>query len=136
MNPLALLWNREVVIFHVRAGACGGCSDTVDNLIRFSRGSKWRLVECASPRHAELVVVTGCRPELFDEAIRSVIEQATKGCRVLLVGDCASGRDPFGDAGEREEHSSVDAGADSKIEGCPVGEDSIAREVKRCLGWR
>lgn len=135
MNPLALLWNREAVIFHVRAGGCGGCGDMVDNWIRFSRGARRRPVECSSPRHAELLIVTGCRPELLEEAVLSVIEQAPRGCQVLLVGDCALGCSRFGDGKEPVKQTGIDTRAFSKIEGCPVEEGSIEEEVHRCLGW-
>lgn len=135
MNPLALFWNREAIIFHVRVGGCGGCGDVVDNWIRSSRNSRKRLVECSSPRHAELVIVSGCGPELLEEVVLSVTEQTPRECRVLLVGDCALGRGPFGADNGRVKQYGRDAGDVSIIEGCPADEDSIAEGVSRCLGW-
>lgn len=135
MNPLVLFWNREVPVFHVRAGGCGGCGDIVDNWIRFSGGSSWRPVECLSPRHAGLIIITGCNSESCEEAALSVVEQAPEGCRVLLVGDCGRGLGPFIDENEKAARSAVEGRADSAVEGCPVEEDSIVRGVKSCLGW-
>lgn len=123
------------MIFHVRAGGCGGCGDVVDSWIRLSRDSRKKPIECSSPRHAELVIVTGCGGGLLKEAVLLVIEQAPKECRVLLVGDCALGRCPFGDEKETAEQSGCFAGEVSRIEGCPVDEVSIAGGVSRCLGW-
>ncbi|MBN2169654.1 MAG: hypothetical protein JW738_10455 [Actinobacteria bacterium] len=134
MNPFSILWRNEAVIFHVRAGGCGGCGDMVDEWIRSQGKYRLRTTESVSPRQADIIVITGPLYGPALESALSVIEQAPIGCKVLVLGDCASGCGPGFKNGEAENDADLDMSFDYKIEGCPVDRQSLAKVVKRCLG--
>jgi len=66
----------------------------VDTFVSESLGKPTRLVECDTPRHADIVVLTGVLKGGLDEAALDVISLAPAGCRLLLVGDCVLGKGP------------------------------------------
>lgn len=128
MNPLAVLWRKTTDVFHIRMGGCSGCADMVDSLLRDGR---WpgRLQECSSPRHAELIIISGLwTPGLADAASR-VISQAPASCRIMLLGDCALGVGFFSGRAGRD----TEAGPAEGIElaGCPVVPAALEEAVRR-----
>lgn len=87
-------------------------------------------LECSSPRHAGLVVVTGCwTPELGGAGLE-VIAQAPSTRRLALVGDCALGRgfiaEVLGLAGGVGERVTPDL----LVPGCPVSFESLVEGVR------
>ena len=134
MNPLTVFLYDEAVIFHIRAGGCGGCGDVVDGWMRSYSGRWWKPLECGTPRHADLVIVTGCPLDDYHEAVMSVIEQAPHGCKTLMMGDCALGSSQVCGPSGKKSPLAADACKRLKVSGCPVEEGLITGEVKRCLG--
>ncbi|MBN1289690.1 MAG: hypothetical protein JXA49_08655 [Actinobacteria bacterium] len=134
MNPLSAFWRNETVVFHLRAGGCGGCADVVDEWIRSSGRDRLKTTECVSPRHADIIIITGLSCAPAASAAVSIIEQAPAGCRIIVMGDCAAGCGPHRKTGEDPTRLDFEISFDSRIEGCPAGRQSIAGEVKRCLG--
>lgn len=130
MNPLSLLWRREITVFHIRLGGCGGCGEMVDRLLRDGRGGTTAL-ECSSPRHAGLIVVSGIWTGELGELALDVIDQAPKVRRLLVVGDCAAGRGPVADASRTAVRVSDYLLPDLEVEGCPVMLESLVEGVKR-----
>lgn len=122
------------MVFHLRAGGCGGCGDKVDNWIRSAGEKRVRVVECVSPRHADIVIVSGPLRGPFAETGKSVVEQAPEGCPVIMLGDCAAGGGPLCDALGEEAHAGWTIKADLEVDGCPVEKQSLSKGVKRCLG--
>jgi Ni,Fe-hydrogenase III small subunit len=127
MNLSGLL-SRRVGVFHVRLGSCGGCGDLLDVVLRDRFEGRGPLVECDSPRHVRLLVVTGLwGPGVTGPAL-DVIEQAPVGRKIILIGDCALGRGPL--------LESLRAGAlpeglkpDLEVPGCPVSIKTICERI-------
>ncbi len=97
----------------------------VDAVIRgrFARGPRAR--ECASPRHAGLIVVTGLWNVGLAEAALSVIEQAPAARKVMILGDCALGRGPLAAPLKYFDTVADSLSADAEVGGCPISLEAI-----------
>lgn len=124
-------WKRNLVVFHLRLGCCGGCGDVVDSMIRDRYRDRPRVVECSSPRHAALLIVSGSCDEGLEGPALEVISQAPEGTPVLAVGDCPLARGPFAGklAGAVSLGDLLEAGGE--VAGCPPSLDAIGEGVRR-----
>jgi Ni,Fe-hydrogenase III small subunit len=120
---------RRISVFHVRMGGCAGCGEMVDTLLRDRIRGAPRLSECDSPRHADLLVVTGFPAEELDRAALTVVSQAPSARRLVVVGDCALGgatpADRLREAGGVARYLEPDR----ELPGCPVALESIIEGV-------
>lgn len=111
---------RSLALFHVGGGGCGGCElelrmlrSAVYDLERFG------LSFVASPRHADVLVVTGPPTRNMREALERARAAMPDPGWVVAVGDCALGAGPF--AGGYAVHGGVAEAVpvDLAIPGCP-----------------
>jgi Ni,Fe-hydrogenase III small subunit len=117
--------------FHLRLGCCGGCGDMVDLELRGRPGgSPVIAVECDSPRHAGLLLVTGIWSPGIAEAALRVIEEAPQGTKVLLVGDCALGRGRLLESTRAARPLPAGLEPYAEISGCPVSAAEIRERIK------
>ena len=121
------VWGTAV--FHLRMAGCGGCSDIVDVLLRDRFRGRPRLVECSSPRHAGLVIVSGVLEEEMESGVLNVLAQAPAGVRVLAVGGCATGAGATPGACPGVSFSER-VKADGKVPGCPVTMEALIEGVE------
>jgi len=132
-RPRALAGSAQVR--HVDAGSCNGCEveiaaafGPVYDIERYGV----RLV--ASPRHADVVAVTGVvTHNMFQPLLRTV--EATPAPRVIIaIGDCARNCGVFagayGVAGAV--HDVVDV--DIEVPGCPPEPDAIVAALRQVTG--
>lgn len=124
--PLRSRGTRAIQAFHIRLGGCGGCGDNVDMLLRGGPRGHVRLVECGSPRHAKLVIITGLWNPGLSGAASLVAAQAPSGARIVIAGDCALGLGPYSDALKHLEAATDHVGADLIMSGCPLSLDELA----------
>ena len=120
---------------HVDAGSCNGCehelqaaSGPMYDLERFG------LSITASPRHADVLLVTGAVTVRMRGALETAYAAMSEPRRVAALGDCALGRGLLGDpreiAGRVEDILPVDL----RIPGCPPDPETIARHLVELLG--
>lgn len=131
MNSFTAPWAQEITVFHVRMGGCAGCGLMVDTLLRDGFRGTPRLVECDSPRHAYLLVVTGFWTGELSGAALNVISQAPVAHRLLVVGDCALGRGPLA---AKVDDVTRHLEPDREVDGCPVTLESLVKGV-RDVDW-
>jgi Ni,Fe-hydrogenase III small subunit len=111
---------RSLAIRHVAAGSCNGCElelratqNLVHDLMRYG------LSFTASPRHADILLITGVAAKNMVEAVRQAREAMPDPVFVVAVGDCAV------DGGVFKGSPAITGGADSilpvdlLIAGCP-----------------
>ncbi len=132
-RPVALA--GSVQVRHVDAGSCNGCEveigaafGPVYDVERYGA----RLV--ASPRHADLVLVTGVVTQNMSEPLRRTVEATPEPRLVLAVGDCARNCGVFagayGAAGKVGDFVHVDL----EVPGCPPEPDAIVDALRRVTG--
>jgi Ni,Fe-hydrogenase III small subunit len=131
--PRALAGSAQVR--HVDAGSCNGCEIEVGAAFgpvydaeRFGA----RLV--ASPRHADVVLVTGVVTRNMAEPLRRTVDATPRPRVVVAVGDCARSCGAFvagyGVVG------AVDAvvPVDLSVPGCPPEPDQIVAALRQVTG--
>jgi formate hydrogenlyase subunit 7 len=125
----------SVQVRHVDAGSCNGCEIEVGaafgpvyDVERYGA----RLV--ASPRHADVVLVTGVVTHNMREPLRRTVEATPRPSVVLAVGDCARNcgmfAQAYGVAGAV--HDVVDV--DLEVPGCPPEPAAVVEALRRVTG--
>lgn len=87
---------RALCIRHVDAGSCNGCEleiQALNNPYYNLEGAGIKFV--ASPRHADMLLVTGPVSKNMVGALKRVYEATPEPKLVVAVGDCGSGRGVF-----------------------------------------
>ena len=88
---------RALCIRHVDAGSCNGCEleiQALNNPYYNIEGAGIRFV--ASPRHADMLLVTGPVAVNMEEALRRTFDAVPHPRLVVAVGDCAACGGVFG----------------------------------------
>jgi len=112
---------------HVDCGSCNGCEHeltlvsgpTVD-MARYGLGI------VASPRHADVLLVTGAVTKRMQAALMIAYEAMPEPRRVVALGDCALGRGLVGSPAEIIGPVEDLLPVDLRIPGCPPTPDEIA----------
>ena len=125
---------RSLAIRHVDAGSCNGCEHELTllssphyDLQRFGLGV------VASPRHADLLLVTGAVTSRMREPLMIAYNALPEPRRVAALGNCALGCGILGTAqnvlGPVEDFLPVDI----RIPGCPPTPEEIAEAMLALL---
>ena len=129
-GELLAILGRALAIRQVDAGSCNGCEleiNALHNPYYNLEGRGIRFV--ASPRHADLLLVTGPVSRHMAEALRRTYEATPEPRLVLAVGDCGACGGIFG-----ESYASCGAVAnvipvDASVPGCPPPPLDILRGI-------
>jgi Ni,Fe-hydrogenase III small subunit len=120
------MMRRSLGIRHLSCGSCNGCEHEVNalsNAYYDITQEGWDIV--ASPRHADVVTVTGPVTETMRDAARSTLEATPRPYVVVAVGDCALGKGPWAGAAEAGEGAIAEFGATVLVSGCPPVPEAI-----------
>ena len=121
---------RSLAIRHVDAGSCNGCeheltlaSNPYYDLQRFGLGI------VASPRHADVLLVTGPVTSRMRAPLLAAYEAMPEPRRVAALGNCALGCDVLGTAEDVVGSVEAVVPIDIRIPGCPPTPDAIAKAL-------
>lgn len=133
---------RALCIRHVDAGSCNGCEleiQALNNPIYNLEGLGVRFV--ASPRHADLLLVTGPVAANMEAALRRVYEAAPAPKLVVATGDCACTGGILSPPGPRCAPDSFSRGrvsniipVDVAVPGCPPTPARIIQGILTAIG--
>jgi Ni,Fe-hydrogenase III small subunit len=92
-------FGRALAVRHVDAGSCNGC----ELEIHAANGAHYNLERLgirfvASPRHADLLLVTGPVSRNMEEALRRTYDATPQPKLVVAVGDCGCTGGIFGES--------------------------------------
>jgi formate hydrogenlyase subunit 7 len=125
----------SVQVRHVDAGSCNGCEIEVGSAFgpvydveRYGA----RLV--ASPRHADVVLVTGVVTRNMLEPLRRTVDATPQPRLVLAVGDCARSCGVFSGAYGVAGAVSDAVDVDLEVAGCPPEPAAIVEALRRVTG--
>ena len=86
------MWSlkKSLWVFHVNTGACNNCDIEVVNLLtpKFDV-ERFGIKLVGSPRHADVLLVTGGVTAQAEARLREVYRQTPKPCVVFAIGACA-----------------------------------------------
>jgi len=127
---IKLARERSAWVYLISQGTCNGCE--LECLACFAprydiERLGMKLVK--SPRHADIVILTGCGTEKAREKARRVFEQVPEPKVAVAIGACAINGGIFKCKGPRIE-------AQVKVPGCPPSPDEIIeglRKAVKCL---
>ncbi len=123
---------RSLWVYHVNAGACNNCDIEVLELLtpRYDI-ERLGMILVGSPRHADVLAVTGVCTRQIMPRLQEVYMQTAKPCVVLCIGACANDQGIFTEAyhmGPRVDEAikAVDPNAIIMyVPGCPPKPESM-----------
>ena len=125
------MFGRSLGIRHLVCGSCNGCEhemNALNNPFYDITAEGWDIV--ASPRHADVVTVTGPMTEAMREAAAATIDAVPQPWIIVAVGDCAAGEGPWAGAPHSGAGAGVELGATVTVRGCPPHPESIRAALR------
>lgn len=126
---------RALCIRHVDAGSCNGCEleiHALNNPIYNLEGLGIRFV--ASPRHADLLLVTGPVAANMEDALRRAYDAIPDPKLVVALGDCGCTGGIFGERGASRGRVSNVIPVDVAVPGCPPSPVRIMQGILTAIG--
>ena len=124
------LLGRALAIRHVDAGSCNGCELEIHALANpyyNIEGLGIRFV--ASPRHADLLLVTGPVSRHMEEALRRTYEAMPEPKLVLAIGECGCSGGIFGESYASCGRVANVIPVDVAVPGCPPPPAAIMQGI-------
>jgi len=121
---------RALCIRHIDAGSCNGCEleiHALNNPLYNIEGLGIRFV--ASPRHADLLLVTGPVSRNMETALRRTYEATPDPKLVVAVGDCGRTGGIFGESYATRGPVSNVIPVDVAVPGCPPSPTRILQGI-------
>ena len=121
---------RALAIRHVDAGSCNGCEleiNSLNNPYYNLEGLGIKFV--ASPRHADLLLVTGPVSRNMEEALRRTYEATPEPKLVVAVGDCGCDGGIFGECYASRGRIANVIPVDVAVPGCPPTPTAIMQAI-------
>ncbi len=128
-DVLALL-GRALAVRHVDAGSCNGCEleiHAANNPYYNLEGLGIKFV--ASPRHADLLLVTGPVSRNMEEALRRTFEAMPEPKLVVAIGDCGCDGGVFGENYASRGRVANVIPVDVAVPGCPPEPAAIVQGI-------
>jgi Ni,Fe-hydrogenase III small subunit len=124
------LLGRALAIRHVDAGSCNGCEleiHAANNPYYNLEGLGIKFV--ASPRHADLLLVTGPVSRNMEEALRRTYDAMPEPKLVVAIGDCGCDGGVFGESYASRGRVANVIPVDVAVPGCPPAPSAILQGI-------
>jgi len=131
------IMGRALCIRHVDAGSCNGCEleiHALSNPYYNLEGLGIRFV--ASPRHADMLLVTGPVSKHMESALKRVYEATPDPKLVVAVGTCGSGQGIFCPSYAVRGKVADVLPVDVEIPGCPPSPTALLRGIAAAIAAR
>lgn len=124
----------SVALRHVDAGSCNGCEHELTAAANpFYDLEQYGLNVVASPRHADVLLVTGAITTRMAPALRAAYDAMPQPRLVAALGDCALGCNLLGAREELAGALESILPVDVRIAGCPPTPAAIAQALTGAL---
>ena len=124
------LLGRALAIRHVDAGSCNGCEleiHGINNPYYNIEGLGIKFV--ASPRHADMLLVTGPVSKNMEEALRRTYAATPEPKLVVAIGDCGCTGGVFGECYASRGRVANVIPVDVAVPGCPPSPRAIIQGI-------
>jgi Ni,Fe-hydrogenase III small subunit len=136
-DEILRLLGRALVIREVDAGSCNGCELEVNALSNPYYNLEGRGIRlAASPRHADLLLVTGPVTKNMEEPLRIAYEAMPAPKLVVALGDCARDGGIFGASYATCGGVSKVLPVDVAVPGCPPPPIAILEGILAAVSKR
>lgn len=125
---------RALSIRHVDAGSCNGCEleiHALNNPYYNIEGIGIKFV--ASPRHADMLLVTGPVSMNMEEALRRTYDAVPEPKLVVAVGDCGACGGIFGKSYASRGGVAGVIPVDATVAGCPPSPAAILETILKAI---
>ena len=127
-------FGRSLQIREVDAGSCNGCDNEVNALNNpFNDVERLGIHFVASPRHADMLLVTGCLTRNMELALIKTYNATPDPKLVVAVGACACSGGIFRDAYAARKGISSVLPVDVFIPGCPPRPQAIMYGILKAV---
>ena len=121
-------------IFHVCTGGCNGCDiELIAALTPKYDVERLGIKLVGSPRHADILIVTGILNKRTFKKFLRVYEQVPEPKKVIALGSCACNHGPFQNSYNTEGKLKEKIKVDMFIPGCPPRPQAIIDGIKKLL---
>lgn len=128
------IYGRSLQIREVDAGSCNGCDYEINALNNpFNDIEHLGISFVASPRHADMLLVTGCATRNMELALIKTYNAMPGPKLVVAVGACACSGGMFKDAYATRNGIDCILPVDAYIPGCPPRPQAIMHGVLKAL---
>jgi Ni,Fe-hydrogenase III small subunit len=125
---------RSLHVRHVDAGSCNGCESELAAITNPVYDAQRHGVDVvASPRHADVLTVSGPVTRQMTEALRRTHDAVGEPRWVVAVGDCASGSCPFRGSYAAGEGVASVLEVDAHVPGCPPSPADLIRHLRALM---
>lgn len=134
-NLCKKMFKRSLWVYHCNSGACNGCDiETLDILTPFYDVERFGMKLVASPRHADVMLVTGAITRPMLPLVKRAYEAMPSPKLVFAVGSCASGGGVWFDSYHVVGGAAKALPVNYMIPGCPPRPEAIVYGVALALG--
>lgn len=129
-QKLRNILGRALCIRHVDAGSCNGCEleiQALNNPYYNIEGIGIKFV--ASPRHADMLLVTGPVSVNMEEALKRTLDAVPEPKLVVAVGDCGACGGIFGKSYATRGSVADVIPVDAMVVGCPPAPAAILQAI-------
>jgi Ni,Fe-hydrogenase III small subunit/Pyruvate/2-oxoacid:ferredoxin oxidoreductase delta subunit len=127
-------FGRSLQIREVDAGSCNGCDYEINALNNpYNDIERFGIHFVASPRHADMLLVTGCAARNMEHALLSTYEAAPDPKLVVAVGACACSGGIFKDTYAVKEGIDSIVPVNVYVPGCPPRPQTILHGILKAI---
>ena len=120
----------SLALRHVDAGSCNGCEHELQNVSSpYYDLARFGLSLVASPRHADVLLITGPVTTRMVEPLKRAYEAMPEPRLVAALGNCALGCNVLGQSSELVGSVERVLPVDIRIPGCPPAPAAIAAAI-------
>jgi Ni,Fe-hydrogenase III small subunit/Pyruvate/2-oxoacid:ferredoxin oxidoreductase delta subunit len=128
------IFGRSLQIREVDAGSCNGCDYEINALNNpFNDIERFGIHFVASPRHADMLLVTGCAARNMELALLKTYEATPNPKLVVAVGACACSGGIFKESYAARDGIDSVIPVDVYIPGCPPRPQSILYGILKAI---
>jgi NADH-quinone oxidoreductase B subunit len=125
---------RSLWVYHAGASACNNCDiEILDMLTPRHDVERFGVMLVGSPRHADVLLVTGVCNRQTAPRLKRVYEQVPKPCLVIAVGSCACSGHFFRDSYNYVSPIDQIIPVDVYLPGCPPKPEAMIDAVVKAV---
>jgi NADH-quinone oxidoreductase B subunit len=122
-------------VFHLAASACNNCDiELLDTLTPKFDVERFGITLVGSPRHADVIVVSGIVNRQSIERFKRVYDEVPKPKLVVAIGVCACSADMFRDSYNFVKPVDEIIPVDVYVPGCPPKPEAIIAGIIKAIG--